>query len=389
MNAAAAPGAPGIRLVRSIAEVGREAWDRISADRSVYLGHPWLDWAEQSDEYRSGYLLAEDPEGRLLGALPYYLWHGGTGVSMNQAYHPLDLLAVPRLGAAAEAERPLWLPLLLLGSRAGYHGGVLTDPALPGPHRALVIARLLEAARELADRSGAGATALLYAPEPHAAECLAALERHCPDATPPEHAPLSAEAVIPVDESARNHSGRRRREFQREARAFAASGGTVGRVRLSDCWREAGPLLGRLQRKYGEDDSDEAMTSYLEQQTAFLDPWSEVLVERRDGRLTGFALCYAWGDTLHVRAAGFDEDAGPYAYFNLGVYEPLRLAAERGLAWVDLGTGAYQGKLLRGAHLRPTHALVWPPTATSPQIRATLRLPGTDYQQATTAAHHP
>ncbi|WP_441249418.1 GNAT family N-acetyltransferase [Kitasatospora sp. McL0602] len=371
-----------VRSVRSVTELEPALWARLSADRTVYLGHPWLAWAERSEDYESRYLLAEERDGTVVGALPCYLWRGGSGVSMNQAYHPLDLLAVPRLGAGAEADRPLWMPLLLLGSRAGYHGGALVGPALPGPRRSRVIARLFEAAGELAQSVGAAAMAMLYAPQAHAEECLAALAEHAPGLPTPSYAPLSAEAVIPVATVEAERSARRRREWQREARAFAASGGSVHRARLSTCYREAGPLLGRLQRRYGEDDTDEAMTAYLEQQAGCLDDWSEVMLERRDGRLTGFALCYAWGDTLHVRAAGFAQDAGPYAYFNLAVYQPLALAAERGLDWVDLGTGAYRGKLLRGARLRSTHALVWPPPGSSPAVLATLSLPGEDYLDA-------
>ncbi len=375
-----------IRLIHSIHDLEPSRWDRVSADRTVYLGRPWLEWAELSDDYESRYLLAEEPDGTVVGALPSYLWRGGSGVSMNQAYHPVDLLAVPRLGAEAEADRELWMPLLLLGSRAGYHGGVLVDSALPGPRRARVIARLLEAAAELATSLGASAMAMLYAPQAHAEECLAALANHAPGVPAPSSAPLSAEAVIPVATVGAERSARRRRQWQREARAFAASGGSVHRVRLSECYREAGPLLGQLQRKYGADDTDESMTAYLEQQAAYLDPWSEVIIERRDGRLTGFVLCYAWGDTLHVRAAGFGPDAGSFAYFNLAVYEPLALAASLGLTWLDLGTGAYRGKLLRGAHLRTTHALVWPPAESSAAVRSTLQLPGEDYLDAVSSA---
>ncbi|MFD4524306.1 GNAT family N-acetyltransferase [Streptomyces sp. NPDC058470] len=372
-----------VRHIRSVHELKPADWERLSSGRTVYLGRPWLEWAEGSDDYESQYLLAEEPDGSVVGALPTYFWRGGSGVSMNQAYHPLDLLAVPRLGTEAEADRHLWMPLLLLGSRAGYHGGVLVDPALPASSRARVIARLIQAAAELAETLGASAMALLYAPQAHAEECLAALAALAPDVPAPSYAPLSAEAVIPVATVDTERSARRRREWQREARAFADSGGSIHRVRLSECYRQAGPLLGLLQRKYGADDTDESMTAYLGQQAACLDPWSEVFLERRDGRLTGFALCYLWGDTLHVRAAGFAPDAGPYAYFNLAVYEPLALAASLGLAWLDLGTGAYRGKILRGARLRTTHALVWPPRGSRESVRSALLLPGEDYLDAT------
>ncbi|MFG2070956.1 hypothetical protein ACGFKZ_29255 [Micromonospora tulbaghiae] len=46
-----------------------------------------------------------------------------------------------------------------------------------------------------------------------------------------------------------------------------------------------------------------------------------------------------------------ERTAGTYSYFNLVVYEPLRLAIEAGAQQLVLGSGSLEAKLARGAEL--------------------------------------
>ncbi|AEH09298.1 MULTISPECIES: hypothetical protein [Protofrankia] len=375
-----------VGMVRGIAEIGEETWARLAAGRSFYLSYPWLRWAETAAGVDTVYLAAYSRDARVVGAVPCYLWDGGTVPSMNAAYDVVAELLTPNGVALSPPERRRWLPALLVGSRAGYHGGVLVDPALAPPERERVLIRLFRAVTEHAAGSGAGSVAMLYVPETHAAECAAAW-RVALDGTPgPYAAPLSAEATVrPVTRepfATPTLSARSRREWYREERRFTEAAEAIGSAPLSACVAEIGPLLGHTQRKYGASDSDEAMTRYLAGQVPFLDSHSHVLLEYDGGAVVGFALTYSWGDALAVRAAGFSDRCAPFAYFNLAVYGPVRLAMDRGLGSVELGAGSYRGKFLRGADLSPTWSLVVPPAGAPPEWLTALTGPGGDYLAA-------
>lgn len=386
---AGGPAPITVRRVSRIGDIGPETWHRLAAGHGLYLGYSWLAWAEQDRDYTTTYLVAAGESGIPEAALVTYLWRGGVGLSMNQAYDPLHLLVEPRQGTVSGPERDAWLPILLLGSRAGYHGGMVIDPGVDTARRAQLVNALLTAARSLADELAARSVALLYAPEKHAAEVLAQASA---DGMAPSAAPLSAEAVIPLEPAGTPPetlpvSHRQQLEQRRETRIFADGGSVISRARLSECYEVMGPLLGRLQRKYGTNDTDAAFTGYLKRQAAFLDHCSHVLLEERDGEVVGGAFGYEWDSTLYIRGAGFGPRSGRYAYFNLVFYAAAELAAERGLTEMDLGTGAYRGKLLRGAVPRPTWSIVWPPEGTSVTWRAALCAPGEDYLAAVGTAH--
>jgi len=128
------------------------------------------------------------------------------------------------------------------------------------------------------------------------------------------------------------------------------------------------PLLGAHQRKYGDPGTDLEVERYLRHQEAHLAPRSTVFVDERDGEVHGFALCYEHGDAVYARACGFDpRRAPPFAYFNLSMYAPLRLATAHRRARVELGSGSYQGKRLRGADVTALWSVVVPPGDLPPE----------------------
>lgn len=369
----------------SIAALGSDTWARLAHGRSFYLGYPWLSWAESDPLFDTAYLVVRDAAGVARAAVATYLWRALDGPSMNLAYSPGHIAEENSGRALSPGEHALFFPVLLVGSRAGYHGGVVVDPALDERQRAAALTALFAAVEETAERLDAASVAMLYVPVEHAAECEEAWRRAVAD---PDRRPLlatqSAEAVIVLDGGADPDADRaaRRREWGRERRRYQAALDRLAVLPLSRSVEIAGPLLAATQRKYGGTDSDEDMCRYLASQVPTLDPHSRVLVEYAGEAAVAFSLCYLWEDGVYVRAAGFAPDAAPYSYFNLTMYRPSDLARERGLSHVNLGAGTYTAKRARGAEPRYTASLVRPPVAASPALKAAFQTTGGDARQA-------
>jgi uncharacterized protein len=339
--------------VRSLAEVGETDWARIAVRGGVYASRPWLLALEGQPGFDARYLLAGDPAGRLLGALPVYRMDGPGTVSL---YDHHALFVAPWSAAPGE-----WFPALYAGTRAGYRNEVLVDPALDATATREVLRALVEGLAALAGDHRARSTAWLYLTESAAETVMPLLG--------PGVRPLLSAASTHVDvrwdrfdEYVASLPKRRRWSVRSEIDRFASSGLDVSVGRLSDCWEEAGPLLASVQRKYGHGSTDEEMTAQLAHQAAALDDRSVVFQCRRAGRLVAYALCFAWGGELFLRSVGFDYGAtgADAEYFSLGCYLPIRYAIEHRLRTVHLGTGSYEAKLRRGAAPRPLWSAVVP-----------------------------
>jgi uncharacterized protein len=375
----------GVSVVeaRSIAEIGEDAWQRLARRDGFYLGYAWLAWAECDPSYVTTYLVARDAgTGVPVAAAVTYLWDGAAVPSMNLAYSPGHIAEENAGRALSPEEHRAFLPALLVGSRAGYHGGVVVAGELPGDRREAVLRQLFVAVEALAARLGAGCVAMLYVPMDHAVECRAAWERALDGpGSGPSLAPLSAEAVLDLAAGQRAAPAARG-EWRRERRRYEDAVERVETARLSQCVDAIAPLLGATQRKYGSPDSDDDMLRYFAGQVPALDAYSHVLLEYLGREVVGFSLSYLWHDGVYVRAGGFDKRAARYSYFNLGMYGPRELAVDRGLPVVHLGAGSYGGKRARGAEPRFTGGLVRPPARIPADVAGALRRPGADYRQA-------
>ncbi len=379
-------GAISVEFVQTIADIGEDAWHRLAHGDGFYLSYPWLAWAEIDPAVTSTYVIARDDSGVAVGAVPTYLWHGGAVPSMNLAYSPSHLAGENAGRPVSDTEHASFLPVLLVGSRAGYHGGAALCDALTAARRAHVLDALFSGVGVLAEQTSVACTAMLYVPVAHARECQSAWNRVVAEpARRPLVAPLSAEAVIVTADTGSQPEiagAAERREWRRERRRYDAAADRVEAVPLSRCVDLVAPLLGATQRKYGAQDTDEDMRRYLAQQVDALDAYSHVLLEYRGSTAVGFALSYVWDDGVYVRVAGFGERAAPYSYFNLTVYRPRDIAAAKGLQMINLGTGTYAAKRSRGAQPRFTAGLVQPPVGASPDLVRAFTTSGPDYQDA-------
>jgi hypothetical protein len=148
----------------------------------------------------------------------------------------------------------------------------------------------------------------------------------------------------------------RRDSVKQEVKAFAAAGYEITRSPLSTSYRDAAELLAGTQKRYGHAYDIDQLAESFRLQAKAMGPAAQVLFCAVPGEpAVGFCLYYIFGDTLFVRAVGFDYPRlrGAAEYFNLVYYTPVRIAAARGLRWVAPGIESADAKALRGARLRP------------------------------------
>jgi uncharacterized protein len=370
---------PQTQVETSLSTIDPAEWTRLENGRSFYQSYPWLSWVEESSAADAFYVLARDPGGTLVGALPAYVI-AAANTSWSSWYDPLNVFAGH--DATATERRSAWFPLLLLGSMAGYHSDFLVDRSLDEDEQRAVIRALALRCTALAGARHTRSMAMMYAPEGTATAVagagLGAREPILTSANTRINASWSN-----LDAFLNSFPRRRRYNIQREIDLFRSSGSRIVESRLSDCLHEVGPLLGNVHRKHGASDTDADTTHYLATQIDHLDDVSRVFLEVADGRPAGFSLCYEWGRELHVRVVGFDyERSARFSYFNLAYYLPLNYAIQRGLENIYLGTGTYEAKAARGAVLDPTWSLVWPPDDDNASWFEAVKRPGEDAQEA-------
>jgi predicted N-acyltransferase len=352
--------------VDALARVPAARWDSLASAASLYQSHAWLRWAEAHHGLPTRYVLASAADGTLLGAVATYVLRD-VADNLIRWYDPVRMFLTPYCDTS-EAE-PHWFPVLLVGGCSGGHSEILCAPTLDRAGRTAVTRALLARCRAIAEEHDCGSLAFMYASEEVCDEVMAAL------AVPARKIVTSAKAAIALDPGAGDFEGylnrfpsARRSKLRKEVQAFAAAGGTTTAYPLGEVLPRIAPLLGAHQRKYGDPVADVEAERYLRHQEAYLGASSTVFVDERDGDIRGFTLCYEHGDAVYSQACGFDpHGAAPFAYFNLSVYAPLRLAAEHRLAKLELGLGSYQGKRLRGADVTALWSVVVPPEHMPPE----------------------
>ena len=343
-----------VERVDSLRTIDSDAWERLTANDSLYVSYPYLRYVETHPDFIPQYLIAENGRGRIVGALPVYSTLGGG----SPFYNHFSVFIEPSSTGSNETSEA-WFPALLGGTRAGYDNKVIVDPSLDGPDRHKVLGELLRAFDEVAGERQVKSSALMY------------LDRNALAEIRPWLADDSL--VLLTDADARLNiqwegfeaylswlPKRRRYNARREIARFEARGFEVSNGRLSEWYKDAGPLQANLVRKYGATVTSDEMTMHLEEQARVLDDASVVFLCQLDGDLVGFSLAYERGSTLYFRTCGFDyERTGSYAeYFNLVYYLPIRYAIENGFSAIRFGPDSYEAKVLRGAQLEPLWSIV-------------------------------
>ncbi|HEY0639410.1 MAG TPA: hypothetical protein VGD67_17320, partial [Pseudonocardiaceae bacterium] len=237
---------------------------------------------------------------------------------------------------------------LMVGGRRGYRAHLL-----PGTgDRVTAAAGVVEAVRAATGDGADGAAVAMYLDDTDVAAFRAAGVT-----APPVLLTLDAELPLPADGWDGYLAGLsrgRRHAVRTDARRFAESGLTVEHRPATECATEVGRLMAATEARYGHyADPVGLAAAFARQAAAMADVATVLLCRDEDGVATGFCLYYVWGDSLFVRAAGFDYTAGRGVgeYFELVFRRPILDAHERGLRRVHLGIEAAGAKALRGARL--------------------------------------
>ncbi|MFJ9691483.1 GNAT family N-acetyltransferase [Kitasatospora sp. NPDC101183] len=307
-----------------------------------YSSRRWTRSQEGDRGFDTRYLACHGgPGGELRALVPFHRLAGGDS---NPLYNETTVLA-DNPGVQ-----------VLAGSRTGYDNRILLHPGCSPAERAdlltAVTAHLLDRARE----AGADHVSWWYLPAAEAEE-LAALTGFATASTP-----CLPSAVIPLspggfEDHLAGLPAARRALVRRDLRRVASGGYTAHTAPADPATVEQyAPLVCQVQRRHGEDLSEEGAVRYLRRCLGSgLGPDAVITeVLAADGALAAFSLGIRHGRALYMRVFGCDYAGGHGAsgeYFEATLHGPARYALALGLSELHLGVTSYRAKSLRGARL--------------------------------------
>ncbi|HVO53069.1 MAG TPA: GNAT family N-acetyltransferase [Solirubrobacterales bacterium] len=334
--------------VDSLTELASAELRELETSAGAYLSFErWRD-LEQDARWQTRYVVVRRDTG-LLALLP--LSAPAKGAWSFAAYDPRALLGE---SASGTAERD-WL---LVGGRADLACGLLRAPGLDDA--------TLVAAAELA--GGAARADPLAHQRRLAALYVGADER---DAIARVLGPAVEERVVGTEarlavvgngrgDHLASLSSSHRNVVRRDWRDRDAAELATRSTGWEEVIDEAAGLIADVSRGHGHADHPVIVRARLEPWLAHreIEPVAFVVSARE--RTLAIALGWRWRDLLQVYEVGLvsrEVPARHLAYVEAMVYAPLRWAADRGCREITLGLAASEPKRLRGAELRPVHAI--------------------------------
>ncbi|MFJ8629881.1 GNAT family N-acetyltransferase [Streptomyces sp. NPDC093568] len=322
----------------AIGGVGDTEWDRL-ADGRFYSSALWLRLCGLAPGSVSGGLYVHTPGGGRAAVPvaavreepnPHLRWH--------------EMLTARGLPAPEPGG-------ILVGQRRGYLAHLLTDEGTDRTEAATALLDALRTLRSPLHEEAKIPRVAMYLTTPDVMALRAAGVRTVPVA-------LKTDAWIEIppggwDAWLESLSAHRARRIRSEVRKFEKVGYQLEHRTLAECWQDVARLLARTELRYGRTVDVAPMAESFRKQGELAGSRAEVVLCSRPGEApVGFCLYYRWGDTVYLRAIGFDYDrlASAAEYFNLTYYLPARIP---GVRWLHAGTETAEGKALRGAALRP------------------------------------
>ncbi|MDT8912013.1 hypothetical protein [Amycolatopsis sp. PS_44_ISF1] len=321
----------------AVGGIGDAEWDRLAGDR-FYSSALWLRICALEPGAVSGGLSVATPDGGRAAvpvaavteaATPDMRWH--------------EILAARGLPAPGPAG-------LLVGQRRGYLAHLLTEE---GTDRVEAAAEVLAAVRALRPprHDEPIARVAMHLTTDDVRTLRAAGAKTVPVA-------LTTDAWIDVppggyEEWLESLSAHRARRIRSEARKFEKAGYQVEHRTLAECWPDAARLLAGSLLHHGRSVDLAPLAESFREQGELAGSRAQVALCARPGEPpVGFCLYYRCGDTVYLRAHGLDHDrlVSACEYFNLTYYMGARLP---GVRRMHAGAGSAEGKVLRGATLRP------------------------------------
>ncbi|MCQ4041304.1 GNAT family N-acetyltransferase [Streptantibioticus rubrisoli] len=296
-------------------------------------------------------LLTREPGGLLFYDPPRLATTAGA-MAEPELLDPADRERWTKLTEALATDRADHYPTVALATFGSHHGVAHAPDRTPGQRLAVMAALpglLADAAAELGCRS----SALLYVPEPAAAE----VDRAATGAGYTA-ALLGAEGVAQLTASSWEEylaglSSRRRTRLRKELKEYERSGfRTVIRRGPEAIDDEVVALQVAHRAKYGLPGGDERVRRDFDGIRAELGESCLVLGAEWDGELLGFVLFLRTDEALFARTAGFAPQAQG-CYLALTYHEAARFAVEGGIRRIHYGMAAYEAKFARGCELQP------------------------------------
>ena len=338
-----------LRVVERIDEIAAPLWDRCAGPDNPFLSHAFLDALEASGSAtaRTGWLpqhlIAEDGEGRVLGAVPMYLKSHSYGEYVfdhgwADAYRRAGGRYYPKLQVAVPFT-PVPGPRLLLAPDA--------DPAVGD----MLIAGLVE----IADRRDVSSLHVTFALE-HEWQRLGDagfLQRKGMQFHWNNH------GYATFDDFLAALSSRKRKAIRKERREAVAAGLTIQRLTGAAIEEKHWDAFFRFymstsDRKWGQAYLNRAFFTEIGRTLA--DRVMLVMVEA-GGKLVAGALNLIGNDTLYGRNWGCVVHV-PFLHFEVCYYQAIEFAIERGLKRVEAGAQG-EHKLQRGYMPTATHSAHW------------------------------
>lgn len=350
------PGAVAIESMNAVARLDRSEWNRIAQETTVYGSCQWMAFLESDVDkgVRPRYTTLRDDHGDALAGLCLNFVHepppGGNFYTPGSLFEEVLPPELHPLSA--------WSPMVLAGGAGEFRAQVPVRPGAGPDASRRSIAHLAADARAWSSEQGARGLSFLYLP---LSEAEAAAEGLGPDSLVIYQ---DVEMIVmarggSLSDFVESLPGRRRRHLRREIECFQTPEVECRIDKLPDCVDEVSVLNARLMQKYGHGYDVARSRRYIERQAVCAGDLSLVLRSFVEGQPTGFALYYDFGPGLYGRIVGFDyELANRYEYFNLGFYQPLKLAYELGRTHLHLGLATADAKLARGATPRPLYGVV-------------------------------
>ncbi|MFQ5612281.1 MAG: GNAT family N-acetyltransferase [Anaerolineae bacterium] len=316
-----------VQIAHSVAEIGREAWDRLAAGRP-FASFGWYRFAESV----------------LAGDTPLYIILARRGQPLARATFWLkrrELLPIPaRAGRlVVEAVIRRWPLLVCRAPLANTSGLILPDSVERGP-ALQTIARL---AQEQARQHRASFLVFDYLQSQEAAG----------GDWPPGFSPATLpdpgtrlDLAWPTFEAYLKHlSKSMRKDYRRHCNRAADLGVEVESRREVTDLEPALALIRNVEARHNSPPNPLAR-AILEQARRVDATW---ITARIEGRLAGCGLLLGDGRAAFLASLGIDYGVR-YVYFQL-LYRAIRCAIEDGLDFLRGGSGAYKLKQRLGFHL--------------------------------------
>lgn len=338
-----------VRTLSALAEIPRAAWDGLAR-----AGNPFLEWAYLEGLERSGAVgeetgwrpchLVVEEAGQLVGALPLYLKDHSWGefvfdFAWADAYHRAGVPYYPKLVAAVP-----FTPVP--GARILAAPGVAADT---------IGHRLIEAARELAARTGASSLHLLL-PEagqlPLLRDAGLSLRKDCQFHWFDEgYGDFEGFLGALTAEKRKKFRRERRRVFEQGIRFDWLSGTEIDDAAFHDLYRfYATSFLRRGMQPYFP-------PAFWHGVLADMPESMRVIVARRGGKPVAAAIFFLGGGVLYGRYWGCDEDYHSL-HFETCFYQGIELALAEGCRRFEPGAQG-EHKLRRGFRPVPTWSGHW------------------------------